>query len=563
MPLPAKPPAPSSDSYSPQNHRQKKPRKSNQLGLTPRSQDPEVSSDEDIDEESKLASSGDQSLQFTHRGRTCTLKSDQEIAEWLAERKRKFPTQKKREAALREAAERKLEWEKERKKRNEERQAKLDAAKAQREEVRVDRGNGKSRRKKGKGSRDTDKPAQGGHKNSSPETSNRRTLVTEARLSSSTSPTPKKLSSSPSSVRAEATENAPLDAVIKARLRAEKYRKKALREEAKAREAEAKALAAQKEYEVARHQNKADTKNVTETKARRTEQEPDVNNKPSADIDSSTVATRPDTALLTPTSPLGSTDEIAKHSQDILDNDSISLSSSSTDPSGFDSDSDMTSSSDSSTISASDTDADSNSSSAPESQAIRPVKPIRVAPPSRKGPPTTSAKTSNRAICRQFLRTGRCPRGQGCRFSHDLSRKRDEGRHGMDGGQQRKRGKPLEKERRSGRKGLYQVLVEKEQEEERRKMLEAICWLGERGMLDGEEGKGKGKGNGNGTQKEKTGEMKDSAGGVVDRERSEDRNEMDILRIEQEKDEEEHSQSRPDEQPLATDLLVAAAAAAP
>jgi hypothetical protein len=34
------------------------------------------------------------------------------------------------------------------------------------------------------------------------------------------------------------------------------------------------------------------------------------------------------------------------------------------------------------------------------------------------------------------------------------------------------------------RKGLWQVMVEKEKEEERRKVLEAIMSLGEKGLLD-------------------------------------------------------------------------------
>ena len=43
---------------------------------------------------------------------------------------------------------------------------------------------------------------------------------------------------------------------------------------------------------------------------------------------------------------------------------------------------------------------------------------------------------------------------------------------------------PVKKERR---KGLWQVMVEKEQEEERKQVLRAIIFMGERGMLGEDE----------------------------------------------------------------------------
>ena len=85
----------------------KKKRKHNQLGLTPKTEDHESSEEEDIDEESKLASmqlsDTNSALQFTYKGQIATLNSPSDIAAWIEERKKRFPTKKRAE----EAAERK------------------------------------------------------------------------------------------------------------------------------------------------------------------------------------------------------------------------------------------------------------------------------------------------------------------------------------------------------------------------------------------------------------------------------------------------------------------------
>lgn len=95
-PLPSKPPPPSNATQKPK----KKKRKHNQLGLTPKTEDHESSEEEDdADEESKLASGGGGAanvpLRFTYRGRTATLQTPEEIASWIEERKKRFPTQAK------------------------------------------------------------------------------------------------------------------------------------------------------------------------------------------------------------------------------------------------------------------------------------------------------------------------------------------------------------------------------------------------------------------------------------------------------------------------------------
>lgn len=94
VPLPAKPPQPAEASRQAQK---KKKRKFNQLGLTPKTEEHESSDEEDdADEESRLASAAGNPagpLQFTFRGRTSTLNNATDIQAWIEERKKRFPTQ--------------------------------------------------------------------------------------------------------------------------------------------------------------------------------------------------------------------------------------------------------------------------------------------------------------------------------------------------------------------------------------------------------------------------------------------------------------------------------------
>ncbi|KAL8943531.1 MAG: hypothetical protein Q9216_000989 [Gyalolechia sp. 2 TL-2023] len=94
-PLPTKPPALQEDSKK----LKKKKRRVNQLGLTPKSEEHLSSSeDEDADEELKLASSvvasgiSNHELKFTYKGQTSVLQSSTDIASWLEERRKRFPT---------------------------------------------------------------------------------------------------------------------------------------------------------------------------------------------------------------------------------------------------------------------------------------------------------------------------------------------------------------------------------------------------------------------------------------------------------------------------------------
>ena len=94
-------------------------KKTNLLGLTPADAEPSDSED-DRDEESRLvqgASTFD--LNFEYKGQSSTLRTPAEIAAWIAERRKRWPTEAKREVAKKEAQDRKQKWEEEKKRRAE------------------------------------------------------------------------------------------------------------------------------------------------------------------------------------------------------------------------------------------------------------------------------------------------------------------------------------------------------------------------------------------------------------------------------------------------------------
>ncbi|KAL8654383.1 MAG: hypothetical protein Q9210_001543 [Variospora velana] len=95
-PLPLKPPISKTEDRKPGK---KKKRRINQLGLTPKNEEHVSSSEEeDVDEEVKLAAAvapaegAGQMLEFTYKGQTSSLQSSSDIASWIQERKKRFPT---------------------------------------------------------------------------------------------------------------------------------------------------------------------------------------------------------------------------------------------------------------------------------------------------------------------------------------------------------------------------------------------------------------------------------------------------------------------------------------
>ncbi|TKA64155.1 hypothetical protein B0A49_07060 [Cryomyces minteri] len=101
-PLPSKPaPLPSQGPSNPK----KKKKSHNQLGLTPRTESHEESEDEDVDEEATFAATGPE-LKFEYRGQTSTLGSSADIAAWIEERRKRFPTKQRIEERKEEARKR-------------------------------------------------------------------------------------------------------------------------------------------------------------------------------------------------------------------------------------------------------------------------------------------------------------------------------------------------------------------------------------------------------------------------------------------------------------------------
>lgn len=432
-----------------------KPRRHNQLGLTPASQGNESSSDGE-NEEAKLASKIFNSanvLEFEYNGRTASLRTAADIAAWIAERKKNYPTQAKAEAAKKEAAEKKRKWAEMKKQREEAAQAKrLEREKVRQEELRLRALESKKRTDAEKEQKKADRARNDGDE----EVNDHEIKARKARI------------------KAE-----------KLRLKAEKAELKVLKAEAKAGKARDRrkssqcsassqhqlkmkdnpvtgadsAIATEDQENEILAQDKVGTESVNVAEAEGKDVKmPMVHESPTAE------------ALLLESEDEGQVSEISSDSSSSL----LSISHS-----GDLSDADSTSSSGSS-LSSSHSNSDSDS--APEQTTSKRLQPTSVPPPRR-------LPTHNNHLCRSLLASGRCPRGDKCKYSHDLPdtlpslsqrkdklKERREIRLGKVGAAEG----PTKRERR---KGLWQVMVEKEQEEERKQLLRAIIFMGERGML--------------------------------------------------------------------------------
>ncbi|KIW19692.1 hypothetical protein PV08_00266 [Exophiala spinifera] len=106
------------------------PKKQNLLGLTPTRVDADSEPEDDEGEEARLAGQSKVSagLEIEYGGRNITLSTPAEIAAWIAERKKRYPTQAKIEVAKKEADERKRRWQ-------EEKAAKMQAAREARQKA--------------------------------------------------------------------------------------------------------------------------------------------------------------------------------------------------------------------------------------------------------------------------------------------------------------------------------------------------------------------------------------------------------------------------------------------
>jgi Nuclear fragile X mental retardation-interacting protein 1 (NUFIP1)/Zinc finger C-x8-C-x5-C-x3-H type (and similar) len=437
----------------------KKPRKHNQLGLTPASQDHESSSD-DENEEAKLASkilSNASLVQFEYKGRTAILRTAAEIAAWIADRKKNYPTKVRADAAKKEAAEKKRKWAEVRKQREEAAQAKgLERKKAQREELRLKA----LESKKSKDLENFKKKAEGARDDEIEEDENNAIKAKKARIKAD-----------------------------KLRLRAEKAELKVLKAEAEARKAkkrrasqqsstpvqdESKVLEVDADSAIALEDN--DGENVGEADGAESEAIHNIHQnikdaaKKKAKIFSTINGEDDGSRLISDSSPRSSLSLLSISDSSAL-SDAESTSSSAT------------------LSSSSDSYSDSDSESAPEQATSKRLQPTRVPPPPRRSPLHTQH------LCRSLLATGHCRRGDECQYSHDLPEtlpSLGERKQNLKEKRRIRLGKvkavegPAKKERR---KGLWQVMVEKEQEEERKQVLRAIVFMGEKGMLEEDEKK--------------------------------------------------------------------------
>ena len=347
-----------------------KQRTSNIFGLNPSLDNADASSG-DEDEELNLAAKGTSSgYQFEYRGQSSTLKTPAEIAVWISERKKRFPTAVKAAIAKQEAEER-------RKKAEVERKARMEATQSRRIESTRGRGRGRGRGRDGP---------------------------------------PHRIR------RDESLRNANAKETKEDRLR--RKAEKAASQLQKAQEALKKIQA------------------LTDKTKLPAAPEPVLYDKQRDEKDAATDAEAPEA----PGCPLPETHDIDLEADT---HTSLKLSLSDLDDltssSGISSDSDLDS----------EEGATSSSDDAPEEVYTSKHTPPEHLPRTRL---PARPKPSQPQICRAFMRTGQCKFGRKCRHLHEVPRKR--------------------------RKGLFEVMVDKEKEQEQERMLNAIVFLGDNGFLD-------------------------------------------------------------------------------
>lgn len=363
-PLPAKPPPPADAARKPR----KKKCRHNQLGLTPRGEEHESSEEEDdVDEEAKLADGlGAGPLQFTYKGRTSTLQSPAEIAAWVEERKKRYPTQariEEKKRVLEEAKKARNQSMKQKELQLEENRRQQKEARAQKEREKLDR--------KGQQKHTSDA----------------------------------------------------MDAAAKAKLKAEKLRRKLVKEEKRVAKAEANAERARLKAEALRqgfHESNAVSRpefgpDTLQAVAVATSSD-DGGHLDEHGEKSNLLLTSGHSAL---EEPREASDRVLSHETATPQADAGELDAALWTPLSEPTDSsDETSSSGSdassllSSSSLSDT-GDSDGDSPPEEASSHRDGPQRVAPPPREG-------KKPKKLCHHFARKGRCSRGDRCRFLHEL-----------------------------------------------------------------------------------------------------------------------------------------------
>ncbi|KAI1626671.1 hypothetical protein EDD37DRAFT_620279 [Exophiala viscosa] len=350
-----------------------KPKKQNLLGLTPTKADPDSEPEDDEGEETRLATqakSARHGLEIEYKGHVSTLRTVAEIAAWIAERKARYPTAVKVEAAKKEAAEKRRKWE-------EEKAARFEA-------------NRQARIK-----RDEERKQQ---------QIERAQKEAEARKVE----------------RLAKNKDTEFDSATVAEMKAEKLRKKALKAEQRlAKAEEALRMAQEKRNALAASQNKDQP---------------------------------PEAAAADHEQPLQLDEVDDSSASDIIDPDATSSSGSPTTDSGSDT-----------------SESESDSDSAPEVMSTKQAALVHDLAPQ----PPKAARVNTPRLCNTFAKTGRCKFGSRCRYTHDSSR-----------GKTPRNIASSSQPANTKRKGLWEVMVEKEQEEECKRLLGTITTLGERGILD-------------------------------------------------------------------------------
>jgi Nuclear fragile X mental retardation-interacting protein 1 (NUFIP1)/Zinc finger C-x8-C-x5-C-x3-H type (and similar) len=399
-------------------------------------------------------------VQFEYNGRTATLRTPAEIAAWIAERKRRYPTQAKADAAKKEAAEKKQKWAEVKKQREEAAKAKRLDREKQQEELSLKALEPKKRR-------NVDKEQKMAERDEAEEDESHAIKAKKARIKAD------KLR-----LRAEKAELKVLEAEAEARKARKRHASQQSstpsREEAKAQEilnkdADSAITLEDNDYDRAGEAGDAegettgdiqqDIKKMAMNEAKSSSASKD------EDDDEGQISNSP---AHSPVSPLPLSD-----SSVLSDTESTSPPASSTPSSDASSDS------------------DSDSDSAPEQTTSKRLEPTRVPPPPRRQPINTQH------LCRSLLATGHCKRGAECSYSHDLpdtlppleerKEKLREKRKARLGKSHVARSAEAGSAKKERRKGLWQVMVEKEREEERKQVLKAIIFMGQKGMLGEDE----------------------------------------------------------------------------
>lgn len=431
-------------------------------------------------------------LRFTFKGQTSILQTSTDIAEWIAERKKRFPTKARAAEA------------EERKRRNQaEQRAARQAAKESQEKRRAE-AKAKQEQHKTEASIEQEQPNdQGGGEptNGAPDSKAAKAQAKVEKLRRRLEKEEKRIAKA--RAKATKTEDKPSESASLPTLTNERQelgvQKLAgnsgttngvkIEEDSKALPlpAETEVEAPQLEARRSIKQEPLDKDDTTLGEAfEKPMEEPSIAPNPltptsqpsNPDVESSIVPNRLaiDTPLVDAKPPLESLESPAETRITAVEKDS-DLSTS-------------TSLSDISTSSDEDDDISSSGESSSSDDVPDAATSIRTAP--EKVPPPKRERPTSKEICRRFLRSGRCPHGEHCKFRHDLpekgQRSRAERQAKPEGGKterktlhQRVSSKPCT--RSSFVKTDASQLVEQEKEQEDQQVLQAIVRLGERGFL--------------------------------------------------------------------------------